>query len=128
MVVSVTFFATNLLIIKTCTTVEPNASPFILCAARAFATQILLTPLGMLQAYQSKTSFSQSLIAPFKIHPVSTYVIGFMGIIYETMIAFVCLGVMPIVMVAIFINVAPLFTVLLAVPILGEKFSVLNVI
>ena len=35
---------------------------------------------------------------------------------------------MPLVNVAIFINIAPLFTVLLAIPILGEKFSAFKVI
>ncbi len=35
---------------------------------------------------------------------------------------------MPLVNVAIFINVAPLFTVLLAIPLLGEKFCVFKLI
>ena len=43
------------------------------------------------------------------------------------MICYVCVRVLPIVNVSIFINIAPLFTVLLAVPILGEKLSVFNI-
>ena len=44
------------------------------------------------------------------------------------MICYVCVRVLPIVIVSIFINMAPLFTVLLAVPILGEKLDVFSIV
>lgn len=54
--------------------------------------------------------------------------LSFAGICYENMIAFICIGVMPILNVVIFIGITPLFTILFAVPILGERFDCWNVV
>lgn len=126
MFIAVSFFASHLLLIKILTLIEPTVSPFLLIAVRSLSSIVLLTPIGALQTKQS--SIVEALVKPFKMFTPSTFVQSFGGIVYEIMICYVCVGVLPIVNVSIFINMAPLFTVLLAVPILKEKLSAFNVI
>jgi drug/metabolite transporter (DMT)-like permease len=54
--------------------------------------------------------------------------LSFAGICYENMISYICIGALPILNIVIFIGITPLFTILLAVPILGEKFNYWNVL
>lgn len=126
MFVAVSFFASHLLLIKILTLIEPTVSPFLLITVRSLSSIVLLTPIGALQTKQS--SIVEALVRPFKMFTPSTFVLSFGGIVYEIMICYVCVGVLPIVNVSIFINMAPLFTVLLAVPILKEKLSAFNLI
>lgn len=126
MFIAVSFFASHLLLIKILTLIEPTVSPFLLISVRSLSSLGLLTPIGMLQT--SHHSIVEALIRPFKMFSALTFFLSFFGIVYEIMICYVCVGVLPIVNVSIFINMAPLFTVLLAVPILGEKLSAFNIL
>lgn len=63
------------------------------------------------------------MVKPFELFDAKVVIIGFGHIVYITMIVFVCVVKMPIVMVQIFLNLGPLMTTLLAVPVLGEKLS-----
>lgn len=125
MLIAVAFFASNLLLIKILAVIDPTVSPFLLITLRSAASLCLLTPIGMLQA---KSSLKKTLLQPFDQFSPATFFMSFGGIAYEIMICYVCVRVLPIVNVSIFINMAPLFTVLLAVPILGEKLSVFNIV
>jgi drug/metabolite transporter (DMT)-like permease len=125
MLVAVSFFASNLLLIKILTLIDPTVSPFLLITLRSVSSLCLLTPIAMLQA---KNSIQETLLKPFKKFGPLTFFLSFGGIAYEIMICYVCVRVLPIVNVSIFINMAPLFTVLLAVPILGETLSVFNIV
>ena len=125
MLIAVAFFASNLLLIKILAMIDPTVSPFLLITLRSASSLCLLTPIGMLQA---KNSIVETLVQPFRKFSPQTFLLSFGGIAYEIMICYVCVRVLPIVNVSIFINMAPLFTVLLAVPILGEKLSVFNIV
>ena len=85
------------------------------------ATCVLL--LSIMGQIQTKTTLVQSLVKPFELFDAKVIIIGFGHIVYITMIVFVCVVKMPIVMVQIFLNLGPLMTTLLAVPVLGEKLS-----
>ena len=54
--------------------------------------------------------------------------ISFFGTIYDIVICVICAGNLPIVNVSIFINMAPLFTVILAVWVLKERLTLFNFI
>ena len=125
MLVAVAFFASNLLLIKILAMIDPNVSHFLLITLRSLSGLCLLTPIGTLQ---TKNTLVSMLTDPFKQFSPWTFSIAFGAIIYEIMICYVCVRVLPIVIVSIFINMAPLFTVLLAVPILGEKLDVFNIV
>jgi drug/metabolite transporter (DMT)-like permease len=125
MLVAVAFFASNLLLIKILAMIDPNVSPFLLITLRSLSGLCLLTPIG---AFQTKNTLVSMLTDPFKKFSPWTFSIAFGAIVYEIMICYVCVRVLPIVIVSIFINMAPLFTVLLAVPILGEKLDVFNIV
>lgn len=123
MLIAVMFYANNLLLIKVLTLLEPGISPFLLLAIRSTTVLIIFTPF--IRVYL-KQPLSESLLEPFRLFELATYVVSFVGTIYEIMICYVCLGELPIVNVSIFINMAPLFTVILAVPILKERLTVFN--
>jgi len=82
-----------------------------------------MTPLTKLD---SDKTLKQSLIEPFTLFPAKVYAISFFGTIYEIMACVVCIGQLPIVNVSIFVNMAPLFTVLLAVWVLNERLTCFN--
>lgn len=52
--------------------------------------------------------------------------ISFLGTVYEIFICVVCVGALPIVNVSIFINMSPVFAVLLAIWVIGEKLTTFN--
>lgn len=54
--------------------------------------------------------------------------ISFLGTVYEIFICVVCVGALPIVNVSIFINMSPVFAVLLAIWVIGEKLTTFNAI
>ena len=99
---------------------EPGVSPFILLTARPLASLILLTPIGAIKA---RRSLVHSLTYPFKLFEFSTFFIAFGSIVYVMLTVVLCIRILPIVNVSIFMNMGPLITILLAVPILKEKIS-----
>jgi drug/metabolite transporter (DMT)-like permease len=51
-----------------------------------------------------------------------------LGTVYEIFICVVCVGALPIVNVSIFINMSPVFAVLLAIWVIGEKLTAFNAV
>jgi drug/metabolite transporter (DMT)-like permease len=119
-VVSALFFSGNMFLIKLGSVMEPDASPFLFLAVRSLASTLFLTPFAK---HQSKTSLKDSLLSPFAMVPGHQLVIGIGHILWVELCIFVCMSQFPIVMVAIFLNSGPLLSLLLSVPILGEKLN-----
>ncbi len=104
---SAVFYSCNYALIKVITQIEPTASPFLLVFLRSLACCIFLTPVGKLEA-QDRTVIS-SLLSPFKVLDKTTSVIAIGHICYVMMLVFVCIKQLPIVDVAIFMNMGPVF-------------------
>ena len=125
MVCSVKCYALTLLITKVIQIIDKNFNPFIMCAVRCAFSLTCLIPLGF---YQTQGNIYTGLTEPYKNLKFSTFVVAFTGQIWEIMVVFICVGQMPFVIVAIFLSCGPLLTVVLAVPMQGEKFSLMNVL
>jgi drug/metabolite transporter (DMT)-like permease len=118
---SAVFYSCNYALIKVITQFEPTASPFLLVFLRSLACCIFLTPVGKLEA-QDRTVIS-SLLSPFKVLDKTTSVVAIGHICYVMMLVFVCIKQLPIVDVAIFMNMGPILTVLLAAVLNREKIT-----
>lgn len=125
MISAVLFYASSLILIKIINIVEPGISPFTMLSIRSVMNLVLLTPVASMQKGKS---IKDVLWSPFKVLPTLTFMISFFGTIYDIVICVVCAGNLPIVNVSIFINMAPLFTVILAVWVLKERLTLFNLI
>jgi len=103
------------------TQIEPTVSPFLLIFLRSLACSVFLTPVGKLENKQ--ITLSLSLLHPFKILDPTTSIVAIGHICYVMMVVFVCVKALPIVNVAICMNMGPILTVFLAAVLNSEKIT-----
>ena len=121
---SALFFSGNYLIIKILSIIEPEASPFLLIFLRSLACLFLLTFVGKIE---SEKDLKFCLTNPFKLLDSQTVLVGIGHNCFIIMIVFLCIKQLPIVSVLIFMNMGPLFSVLLAALFLSEKITLTTV-
>ena len=84
--------------------------------------------LSIYGKFTTKKSLKHSLLNPFSLFDFKTFLIAIGAPLWIMIIIFLGLSELPIVYTSICLNLGPLLTVILAVPILKEKLSNFNLI
>lgn len=126
MMIAVCFYATSLLLIKLINAWEPGLDSSVLLSVRSAAVCVLLS--GVTTFGSGVAGWREKFVAPLELFQKRTYTISILGTVYEIFICVVCVGALPIVNVSIFINMSPVFAVLLAIWVIGEKLTAFNAV
>ena len=102
---------------------EPHVSPSMIMTIRSVVMLLLLTFIIKIDL---KQPLGKALMEPMANVKKSSLALSLAGNIYETTVCVVGAASLPIVSVAIFVNMAPLITVLLAIWVLNERLTLFN--